>query len=126
VKLLTLKLAFLIAITSPKRIRDLHVLSVTSSCPDFASGLVKVILHPRPYYIPKMPFFTISLCCSSALLFSHHLKLIRKRGVISSGVISQASGINLINFLSALEGTTEVELLPNRRYLWVLNTVSLA
>lgn len=56
VKLLTLKLPFLIAITSLKRIGDLQALSVTSSCLDIASGLVKVILHPRLYNIPKVPF----------------------------------------------------------------------
>lgn len=53
-KCLTIKVALLIAITSLKRVGDLQDLSVTSSCLDFAPGLVKVILQPRPDYIPKV------------------------------------------------------------------------
>ena len=55
-RLLTLKMVFLMAITSLKRIGDLRALSVSPSCLDFAPGLVKAILHPHPNYLPKVPF----------------------------------------------------------------------
>lgn len=63
----SLEVAFLIAITSLKRVGDLQPLSVASSCLYFAPGLVKMILHPRPDCLPKVPF-TVSSCCSSGLL----------------------------------------------------------
>ncbi|KAI2667001.1 Non-reducing polyketide synthase PKS8-1 [Labeo rohita] len=55
-KLLTLKMVFLMAITSLKRIGDMQALSISPSCLDFAPGMVKVILHPHPDYLPKVPF----------------------------------------------------------------------
>ncbi|XP_051759480.1 uncharacterized protein LOC127517619 isoform X1 [Ctenopharyngodon idella] len=58
-KLLTLKMFFLMAITSLKRIGDLQALSVVPSCLDFAPGMVKAILHPHPDYLPKVPFSTL-------------------------------------------------------------------
>ncbi len=48
------------AITSLKRIGDLQALSISPSCLDFAPGLVKVILHPHPNYLPKFPFSTMN------------------------------------------------------------------
>ncbi len=60
VRFLTLKMVFLTAITSLKRIGDLQALSVSPSCLDFAPGLVKAILHPHPSYLPKVPFSTIN------------------------------------------------------------------
>ncbi len=48
------------AITSLKRIGDLQALSISPSCLDFAPGLVKVILHPHPNYLPKVPFSTMN------------------------------------------------------------------
>ncbi len=51
---------FLMAITSLKRIGDLQALSISPSCLDFAPGLVKVILHPHPNYLPKVPFSTMN------------------------------------------------------------------
>ncbi len=60
VRFLTLKMVFLTAITSLKRIGNLQALSVSPSCLDFAPGLVKAILHPHPSYLPKVPFSTIN------------------------------------------------------------------
>ncbi|XDV38776.1 hypothetical protein PO909_008118 [Leuciscus waleckii] len=54
-KFLTLKALFLLAISSLKRIGDLQALSVAPSCLEFAPGMVKAFLHPRPGYIPKVP-----------------------------------------------------------------------
>jgi hypothetical protein len=58
-KLLTLKMVFLMAITSLKRIGDMQALSISPSCLDFAPGMVKVILHPHPDYLPKVPFSAV-------------------------------------------------------------------
>ncbi len=55
VKFLTLKALFLLAISSLKRIGDLQALLVATSCLEFAPGMVKAFLHPRPGYIPKVP-----------------------------------------------------------------------
>ncbi|KAI2646912.1 hypothetical protein H4Q32_025038 [Labeo rohita] len=52
---LTIKTVLLIAITSLKRAGDLQALSVAPSFLDFAPGLAKAFLHPRPGYIPKVP-----------------------------------------------------------------------
>ncbi len=52
--LLTLKVILLLALTSLKRVGDLQALSVSEMCMDFAPGLVKVTLRPRPGYIPKV------------------------------------------------------------------------
>lgn len=46
---------FLLGITSLKRIGDLQALSISPSCLNFPPGLVKVILHPHPNYLPKVP-----------------------------------------------------------------------
>jgi hypothetical protein len=54
-KFLSFKVAFLLAITSLKRVGDLQALSVAPSCLEFAPGKVKAILHPRPGYVPKVP-----------------------------------------------------------------------
>ncbi|KAI2655577.1 Transposon Ty3-G Gag-Pol polyprotein [Labeo rohita] len=51
---LTIKTVLLIAITSLKRVGDLQALSVAPSFLDFAPGLAKPFLHPRPGYIPKV------------------------------------------------------------------------
>ncbi len=47
-KFLTLKALFLLAISSLKRIGDLQALSVAPSCLEFAPGMVKAFIHPRP------------------------------------------------------------------------------
>ncbi len=53
-KLLTLKTVLLVALSSLKRVGDLQALSNSPSCMDFAPGLVKVLLRPRPDYVPKV------------------------------------------------------------------------
>ncbi len=50
----TLKALFLLAISSLKRIGDLQALPVATSCLEFAPGMVKAFLHPRPGYVPKV------------------------------------------------------------------------
>ena len=54
-KFLSFKVAFLLAITSLKRVGDLQALSVAPSCLEFSPGRVRAILHPRPGYVPKVP-----------------------------------------------------------------------
>ncbi|XP_016416708.1 uncharacterized protein LOC107746890 [Sinocyclocheilus rhinocerous] len=54
-KLLTIKTVLLVALSSLKRVGDLQALSISPSCMDFAPGLVKVFLRPRPDYVPKVP-----------------------------------------------------------------------
>ncbi|XP_077094729.1 uncharacterized protein LOC143746656 [Siphateles boraxobius] len=53
-RILTLKVSLLLALSSLKRVGDLQALSVSESCLDFAPGLVKVSLRPRPGYVPKV------------------------------------------------------------------------
>ncbi len=53
-RILTLKVVILLALTSLKRVGDLQAFSVSEMCMDFAPGLVKVTLRPRPGYIPKV------------------------------------------------------------------------
>ncbi len=47
-RILTLKVVLLLALTSLKRVGDLQAFSVSETCMDFAPGLVKVTLRPRP------------------------------------------------------------------------------
>ncbi len=53
-RILTLKVTLLLPLTSLKRVGDLQALSVSEMCMDFPPCLVKVILRPRPGYIPKV------------------------------------------------------------------------
>ncbi len=53
-RILTLKVTLLLALTSLKRVGDLQAPSVSEMCMDFAPGLVKVTLRPRPGYVPKV------------------------------------------------------------------------
>ncbi len=53
-RILTLKVTLLLALTSLKRVGDLQALSVSEMCMEFAPGLVKVTLWPRPGYVPKV------------------------------------------------------------------------
>ncbi len=55
-KNLTFKMVFLLAITSLKRVGDLQALAISPTCLEFAPGGVKAILHPKPGYVPKVPF----------------------------------------------------------------------
>ncbi len=54
VKLLTLKTVLLLALSSLKSLGDFQALSLTPLCMDFAPGLVKVLLQPRPDYVPTV------------------------------------------------------------------------
>ncbi len=54
VRILTLKVTLLLALASFKRVGDLQALSVSESCTEFAPGLVKAFLRPRPGYVPKV------------------------------------------------------------------------
>ncbi len=53
-RILTLKVVLLLALTSLKRVGDLQAFSVSETCMDFAPGLIKFTLRPRPGYIPKV------------------------------------------------------------------------
>ncbi|XP_053089198.1 uncharacterized protein LOC117597041 [Pangasianodon hypophthalmus] len=57
-RLLAIKTAFLLAISSLKRVGDLQALSVAPSYLDFAPGLAKAFLYPRVGYVPKIPSST--------------------------------------------------------------------
>ncbi len=52
---LTLKTAFLLAITSLKRVGDLQALSVAPTHLEFVPGMAKAFLYPRAGYVPKVP-----------------------------------------------------------------------
>ncbi len=54
VRILTLKVTLLLALASLKRVGDLQALSVSKSYTEFAPGLVKAFLRPRPGYVPKV------------------------------------------------------------------------
>ncbi len=56
-RILTLKFTLLLALASFKHVGDLQALSVSESCTEFASGLIKAFLRPRPCYVPKKIFF---------------------------------------------------------------------
>ncbi|KAI2645589.1 Thromboxane-A synthase [Labeo rohita] len=45
----------LLALTSLKRVGDLQALSVAPSHLEFAPGMAKAFLYPRPGYVPKVP-----------------------------------------------------------------------
>ncbi len=52
--ILTLRVTLLLVLASFKRVGDLQALSVSESCTEFAPGLVKAFLRPRPGYVPKV------------------------------------------------------------------------
>ncbi len=57
-RLLTIKTAFLLAISSLNRVGDLQALFVAPAFLDFAPGMAKAFLHPRVGYVPKVPLVT--------------------------------------------------------------------
>ncbi|KAL0157249.1 hypothetical protein M9458_048495, partial [Cirrhinus mrigala] len=57
-RFLTVKTVLLLALSSLKRVGDLQALSVAPSFLDFAPGLSKAFLYPRPGYVPKVPSST--------------------------------------------------------------------
>ncbi len=69
-RILTLKVVLLLALTSLKRVGDLQAFSVSETCMDFAPGLVKVTLRPRPGYIPKV--LSTSFRSQVVMLHSFH------------------------------------------------------
>ncbi len=54
VRIMTIKVILLLALASFKRVEDLQARSVNESCTEFAPGLVKAFLRPRPIYVPKV------------------------------------------------------------------------
>ena len=52
-KVLTLKTVFLLAITTAKRVSDLHALSIHPECLSFGGGGLSVRLQPNPVFISK-------------------------------------------------------------------------
>ncbi len=69
-RILTLKVTLLFwFLTSLKRVGDLQTLSVSEMCMDFAPGLVRVTLRPRPGYVPKVFIHILSLSGGHASLF---------------------------------------------------------
>ncbi|XP_073668878.1 uncharacterized protein [Paramisgurnus dabryanus] len=58
-KLLSFKVALLLALTSAKRVSELHAFSVHPSCTKFSLNGEKVFLKPNPAFMPKcFPAFT--------------------------------------------------------------------
>ncbi len=53
-RLLTIKTVFLLAISSLKKVSDLQALSMAHLDLEFAPGMAKAFLYPRPGYIPKV------------------------------------------------------------------------
>nr|XP_055071026.1 uncharacterized protein LOC129451681 [Misgurnus anguillicaudatus] len=53
-KLLTLKTAVLLALTTAKRVSELHALSVHPSCMMFAPGVQRVSFRTNPAFVPKV------------------------------------------------------------------------
>ncbi|KAL0161624.1 hypothetical protein M9458_045349, partial [Cirrhinus mrigala] len=51
---LSMKMAILTALTSVKRVGDLHALSVNDSCLEFGPADSHVVLRPWPGYVPKV------------------------------------------------------------------------
>ncbi len=69
-QILILKVTLLLALTSLKRVGDLQALSVSEMYMDFAPGLFKVTLRPRPSYVPKV--FSASFYSQVVTLHSFH------------------------------------------------------
>ncbi|XP_029924002.1 uncharacterized protein LOC115371027 [Myripristis murdjan] len=53
-KWLSIKTAFLLAITSARRVSELHALSVHGDCCRFSSDGSSVVLRPNPAFLPKV------------------------------------------------------------------------
>ncbi|XP_046730060.1 LOW QUALITY PROTEIN: uncharacterized protein LOC124401673 [Silurus meridionalis] len=53
-KFLSLKTVLLVALVTAKRVSELHALSVSPSCLQFAPGLTKVSFRPNPAFVPKV------------------------------------------------------------------------
>ena len=53
-KWLSMKTAFLLAITSARRVSELHALSVHGDCCRFSPDGSSVVLRPNPAFLPKV------------------------------------------------------------------------
>ncbi|KAI2646418.1 Ribose import ATP-binding protein RbsA [Labeo rohita] len=78
-RFLTLKTVLLLALSSLKRVGDLQALSVAPSFLDFAPGLLKAFLYPKPGYVPKVPSSTprpvvLQAFCPPPFLDADHQK----------------------------------------------------
>ena len=111
-KYLTLKMVFLLAITSLRRVGDLQALSIAPQCLEFAPGNRRAILHTFPGYIPKVqsnvmgpvvlqafhppPHVTAEderfyLLCPVRALSTYTLRSSLPRGIISRNVFKQST-----------------------------------
>ncbi|XP_055053994.2 uncharacterized protein [Misgurnus anguillicaudatus] len=69
-KFLSLKVALLLALSTAKRVSELHALSVHSSCMVFATDLSRVIFKTNPAFIPKVS--ESALACKQVDLMAFH------------------------------------------------------
>ncbi len=53
-KHLSLKTVLLLALASAKRVSDIHALSVSPACTQFAPGNTRMVLKPNPVFVPKV------------------------------------------------------------------------
>ena len=58
-KILSLKTALLLALSTSKRVSDLHALSANPGLTTFSAGGAKVVIKPNPAFVPKNPFLKI-------------------------------------------------------------------
>ncbi|XP_073683991.1 uncharacterized protein [Garra rufa] len=69
-KLLSLKTALLLALSTAKRISELHALSVHNSCMQFAMDCSRVSLKTNPAFVPKVS--DSALACNQVDLIAFH------------------------------------------------------
>ncbi len=69
-KCLTLKTVLLLALVTAKHVSDLHALSVSPSCLQFAPGLTKVSFRPNLAFVPKV-VDSVYRCLSTELEAFH-------------------------------------------------------
>ncbi len=76
-KELSLKSALLLALTTAKRIGDLHAFSVDSDCIRFGPVDCGITLGPRPGYVPNHYLPKKKLFCCLPCLLSHRPHVMR-------------------------------------------------
>ncbi|XP_048059471.1 uncharacterized protein LOC125276089 [Megalobrama amblycephala] len=69
-KLLSLKAALLLALSTAKRVSELHALSVHNSCMQFATDYSRVTLKTNPAFVPKVS--ESALACKQVDLLAFH------------------------------------------------------
>ena len=67
-KLVSLKTALLLALTTAKRVSDLHALSVHPKCTSFSADNSRVVLTPNAAFVPKNP----RMECTPVILEAFH------------------------------------------------------